>query len=66
MTSLALNNWALDQPEELHNLFRSSIGLDKSGYQLNIFLISPLNICCGYSLEVPSNESVRDIAGNLG
>ena len=26
------------------------ISLDKSGYQVNIFLISP---CCGYSLEVP-------------
>ena len=36
------------------------IGLDKSGYQVNIFLISPQNICCVYSLEVPcqgtSNE----------
>ena len=37
-----------------------SIGLDKSGYQVNIFLIFPQNICCGYSLEAPrrgaSNE----------
>ena len=37
-----------------------SIGLDMGGYSVNIFLISPKNICCGYSLEAPrrgaSNE----------
>ena len=27
------------------------IGLDKSGYQVNIFLFLHENICCGYSLE---------------
>ena len=37
------------------------IGLDKSGYQVNIFfLFLNENICCGYSLEAPrrgaSNE----------
>ena len=36
------------------------IGVDKSGYQVNSFLISQENICCGYSLEAPwlgaSNE----------
>ena len=36
------------------------IAPDKRGYPQNIFLISPQNICCGYSLEVPlqgtSNE----------
>ena len=36
------------------------IGLDKIGYQVNIFLISPQKhmlwvlICCGYLLEAPS------------
>ena len=25
------------------------IGLDKSGYRVNIFLILHKNICCGYS-----------------
>ena len=29
------------------------VGLDKSWYQVNIFLTSQQNICCGYSLEVP-------------
>ena len=29
-----------------------NIGLDKSGYQVNIFLLHE-NICCGYSLEAP-------------
>ena len=37
-----------------------SIGLDKSGYQVNVFLFLHKNICCGYSLEAPrrgaSNE----------
>ena len=28
-------------------------GVDKSGYQVNIFLFQHENICCGYSLEVP-------------
>ena len=36
------------------------VGPDKMGSQINIFLISPLSICCEYSLEVPhrgtSNE----------
>ena len=29
-----------------------NIAPDKRGYPHNIFLISPKNICCGYSLEV--------------
>ena len=29
------------------------IGLDKSGYQVIIFLFLNENICCGYSLEAP-------------
>ena len=37
-----------------------SIGLNKSRYQVNIFLFLHENICCGYSLEAPrrgaSNE----------
>ena len=37
-----------------------AIATDKRGYPHNIFLISPQNICCGYSLEAPrwgaSNE----------
>ena len=39
---------------------RINIGLDKSGYQVNVFLFLNENISCGYSLEVPcrgaSNE----------
>ena len=39
---------------------QSIIALDKRGYPQNTFLISPQNIGCGYSLEVPrqgaSNE----------
>ena len=27
--------------------------LDERGYQVNIFLICPRKICCGYSLETP-------------
>ena len=38
----------------------SVIATDKTGYPHDIFLISPRNICCGYSLEAPhwgaSNE----------
>ena len=42
-------------------VWMGAIGVDKSGYRVNIFLIPPQkNICCGYSLEVPwqgtSNE----------
>ena len=36
------------------------IGLDKSGYPVSIFLISPLNICCGYSLEVPQGGTFNE------
>ena len=39
------------------------IGLDKSGYRVNIFLISHKNIYCGYSLEASlrgtSNEYLQ-------
>ena len=37
------------------NQAAGGIGLDKSGYQVNIFLIFPGKyiIYCGYSLEVP-------------
>ena len=47
---------------QLQHIFkvRTMKAPDKIGCQENIFLISPLNICCGYSLEVPqwgaSNE----------
>ena len=34
-------------------LFWLFIGLDKSGYQVNIFIFLHKNICCGYSLEAP-------------
>ena len=34
---------------------KTAIALDLRGYQINIFLISPQNVCCGYSLEVPQH-----------
>ena len=48
------------------NSYPWAIGLDKGGYQahnVNSFLISPQNVCCGYSLEAPrqgtSNEYLQ-------
>ena len=37
--------------ESLNSVEYSTFYIDKSGYQVNSFLI--WNICCGYSLEVP-------------
>ena len=31
--------------------YKLFIGLDKSGYQVNNFLISPKKICCGFSFN---------------
>ena len=53
-----LGKGSFTQLEPCYNL--PCIGLDKRGYQVNIFLISHENIHCGYSLEAPrrgaSNE----------
>ena len=55
--------------------YNLAIGLDKSGYQVNSFLISQRkhvlwvlirsasldeNICCGYSLEVPQQGASNE------
>ena len=40
-------------PFQVQHYLNYYIALDKSGYPDNIFLISPQNICCGYTLEVP-------------
>ena len=37
---------------KLWKICHGHIGLDKNGYQVNIFLFLYENICCGYSLEV--------------
>ena len=36
------------------------IGLDKSGYQINIFLFLHENTCCGYSLEAPQQGASNE------
>ena len=47
-------------PENRVDIPMYFIGLEKRGYQVNIFLFLHENICCGYSLEAPhrgaSNE----------
>ena len=41
-------------------IFCCVIGLDKSGYQVNSFLLLNENICCGYSLEVPQQGTSNE------
>ena len=43
---------SLDTIECIRNIIVYTC-LDNSEYQVNIFLISHKNICCGYSLEAP-------------
>ena len=45
--------------------FNNFIVLDKEGYSVNIFLISPENICCGYSLEAPQQGASDEYSQHM-